>query len=131
VTNLCPPTEHEKAALRTVLGCRVRGARAHLKLSQRGLAKVLDMSGSWVREIEAGAQFAPAWLIALLAEATGWNISWFYGFGARQSGVAVKTLNTIRDLADGRRHYDGTEGYDCFAALGDVRDLCDGVLNDA
>jgi len=81
---LRPPTDREKAALRATLGCRVSLARGHLKLSQRGLGRVMSMSGSWVREIESGFQFAPAWLLAMLVEATGWNIAWFYGFGPQK-----------------------------------------------
>lgn len=37
------------------------------------------------------------------------------------------TLETIRRLADGRRHYGG-DPYSCFDALGDVRLLCDSAL---
>jgi len=40
------------------------------------------------------------------------------------------TIRKIRDLADGRRHYDGTDDYTCFDALGDVRALCDAALKD-
>jgi hypothetical protein len=36
-----------------------------------------------------------------------------------------KLLEKIRELADGRRHYDGQDGYTCFDALGDIRELCD------
>ena len=39
--------------------------------------------------------------------------------------TAEDTLIKIREIADGRRHYDGAEGYDCFTALGEIRDLCD------
>lgn len=81
---LRPTTEHEKAALRTVLGSRVRTAREHLGFTMRGIARALGMSGSWIREVESGAQFAPAWLLAQLAETTGWNVSWFYGFGFKR-----------------------------------------------
>jgi hypothetical protein len=39
----------------------------------------------------------------------------------------AKALAAIRQIADGRRHYD-RPGQDCFRALGDVRDLCDQAL---
>lgn len=41
---------------------------------------------------------------------------------------ARKIIERIRSIADGRRHYDGTEGYTCFDALGEIRDICDQVL---
>lgn len=34
-------------------------------------------------------------------------------------------LKRLREHVDGRRHYDGTEGYTCFDALGDVRNMID------
>lgn len=79
--HVAPPHENTKQALRIVLGERCAEARRRLGYTQRGLAKALDMSPSWVREYEGGAQFAPAWLITTLAEAIGKPVSWFYGYG--------------------------------------------------
>ena len=47
-----------------------------------------------------------------------------------REGRLSSTMKLIRKIADGRRHYDGGDGYDCFAALGDVRLLCDSALGD-
>jgi len=87
VPALRPPTEAEKGALRSVLGVRVAAARKRLGLSQRAMARECGMSGTWARGIELGSQFAPAWLIAMLAEAAGWQVGWFYGFGSRKIAV--------------------------------------------
>lgn len=40
-----------------------------------------------------------------------------------------RVFRKIREIADGRRHYDGTDDYTCFDALGEIRDLCDSVLD--
>jgi hypothetical protein len=40
-----------------------------------------------------------------------------------------QTFKKIREIADGRRHYDGADGYNCFDALGDIRALCDKALD--
>jgi len=37
-------------------------------------------------------------------------------------------IKQIREIADGRRHYDGTDDYTCFDALGEIRDICDAAL---
>ena len=37
-------------------------------------------------------------------------------------------LKKIRDIADGRRHYDGIDDYTCYDALGDIRQLVDDYL---
>jgi hypothetical protein len=34
-------------------------------------------------------------------------------------------LEKIREIADGRRHYDGIDDYTCYDALGDIRQLID------
>lgn len=34
-------------------------------------------------------------------------------------------LRKIREIADGRRHYDGIEDYTCYDALGEIRQLVD------
>lgn len=39
-----------------------------------------------------------------------------------------QTFQKIREIADGRRHYDGGDGFNCFDALGEIRDLCDSTL---
>jgi transcriptional regulator with XRE-family HTH domain len=77
--------EKTKQALRVVLGARCAEARKALGLSQRALAAQLDMSASWVREVEGGAQFAPSWLLVILSEAAGLPVGWFYGFGVGAS----------------------------------------------
>lgn len=41
------------------------------------------------------------------------------------SEEVLKIVNAIRELADGRRHYEGDE---LFRALGDVRDLADKAI---
>lgn len=79
-------TERECGALRKMLGARVAVARGRAGLSQRGMAKVLARSPSWVREVETGAQYAPPYLLVVLAEATGWSMDWFYGGRGGPSG---------------------------------------------
>lgn len=39
-----------------------------------------------------------------------------------------EALENIFRLADGRRHYDGTDDYTCFDALGDVRQMAQEAL---
>jgi hypothetical protein len=39
-----------------------------------------------------------------------------------------EVIKKIREIADGRRHYDGTDDYTCFDALGDIREICDKAL---
>jgi transcriptional regulator with XRE-family HTH domain len=76
---LVPLDDVEQALLRQTIGLRCRKAREELGLSQRALAQVMDRSASWVREIEAGAQYGPPYLVRALANATGRTIGWFYG----------------------------------------------------
>ena len=76
---LVPLDDEEQGLLRQTIGLRCRKAREELCLSQRALAKAMDRSPSWVREIEGGAQYAPAYLIRALATATGVSVAWFYG----------------------------------------------------
>ena len=76
---LIPLDDQEQALLRQTIGLRCRKARQELGLSQRALARAMDRSPSWVREIEAGAQYAPAYLIRALATAAGLSVAWFYG----------------------------------------------------
>ena len=76
---LVPLDDEEQALLRQTLGLRCRKALKGLNLSQRALAKAMGRSPSWVREIEGGAQYAPAYLIRALATATGVSVAWFYG----------------------------------------------------
>jgi transcriptional regulator with XRE-family HTH domain len=73
------PTEVE--ALRLTIGSRCRRARERLKLSQRGIAKIMERSPSWVREIEGGEQYAPPYYLKALAVAIGETVGWFYGEG--------------------------------------------------
>jgi hypothetical protein len=44
--------------------------------------------------------------------------------------VLTKALRNIVALADGRRHYDGTDGYECFDALGEVKDMAKRALEE-
>lgn len=76
---LVPLDDREQALLRQTIGLRCRKAREELGLSQRALAKAMSRSPSWVREIESGAQYAPAYLIRGLATAMGVSVAWFYG----------------------------------------------------
>lgn len=76
---LVPLGDEEQAVLRHTIGIRCRKARYDMGLSQRALAKAMNRSPSWVREIESGAQYAPAYLIRALATATGVSVAWFYG----------------------------------------------------
>lgn len=76
---LQPLDDQEQVLLRQTIGLRCRKARESLGLSQRALAKAMSRSPSWVREIEAGAQYAPAYLIRSLATAAGISVAWFYG----------------------------------------------------
>lgn len=77
--SLTPLSEADQAELRRMIGERCQRARQQLGLSQRALARLMDRSPSWVREIEAGQQFAPAYLIRALATATRLPVGWFYG----------------------------------------------------
>lgn len=69
----------EQELLRQTMGVRCRKARLELGLSQRQFAQAMDRSPSWVREVEAGAQFAPPYLLQSLAHATRRSVAWFYG----------------------------------------------------
>lgn len=73
------PSESERDLLRRVLGARCRRAREELSLSRRELAEALGRSPSWVREIEAGQQYAPPYLVLTLAENLARPVGWFYG----------------------------------------------------
>lgn len=68
----------EVELLRRTIGHRVALARVRLGLSQRALARTMRRSPSWVREVEEGSQFAPAYLLVALARATSLPIGWFY-----------------------------------------------------
>jgi transcriptional regulator with XRE-family HTH domain len=76
---LTPLDPREQDLLRKTMGLRCQQARERLGLSQRALARVMDRSPSWVREVESGDQFAPPYLIASLARATELPAGWFYG----------------------------------------------------
>lgn len=76
---LVPLDDDEQTLLRQTIGLRCRKAREELGLSQRALAKLMNRSPSWVREIEAGAQYAPPYLVRGLANATCRAVGWFYG----------------------------------------------------
>lgn len=76
---LTPLDPGEQDLLRKTMGVRCRQARERLGLSQRALARAMERSPSWVREVEAGDQFPPAYLIAVLARATALPVGWFYG----------------------------------------------------
>jgi transcriptional regulator with XRE-family HTH domain len=76
---LQPLDAREQLLLRQVIGLRCRKAREELGLSQRALAREMERSPSWVREIESGAQYAPAYLIRALATGIGISAAWFYG----------------------------------------------------
>lgn len=71
--------DQERTQLRRTIGLRCRRARLRLELSQRALARAMDRSPSWVREIERGDQFAPPYLTKVLAEAIGVSVGWLYG----------------------------------------------------
>ena len=71
--------DKEQDALRKLAGRRVAVARKAAGLSQRAMARQLGRSNSWVREIESGSQWPPAYLLVSLAEATGRPVGWFYG----------------------------------------------------
>ena len=76
---LVPLDDQEQALLRQTIGIRCRKAREELGLSQRALARAMSRSASWVREVEAGTQYAPAYLIRALATGIGVSVAWFYG----------------------------------------------------
>lgn len=82
---LDPLSPAEARALRSRLGRRVAETRGRLGLSQRALAKRMGRSPSWVREIEAGAQYAPHYLVLPMAEAAEVPLSYFYGAPPGQS----------------------------------------------
>ncbi|MCO5167494.1 MAG: helix-turn-helix domain-containing protein [Planctomycetes bacterium] len=77
--DLTPPDPREQDLLRRTMGLRCQQARERLGLSQRGLARAMDRSPSWVREVEQGEQWPPPYLLTALARATGLPVGWFYG----------------------------------------------------
>ncbi len=69
-----------------------------LGLSQRGLARAMQRSPSWVREIEGGQQFAPPYLLKALATATAVSVAWFYGEdGPDPRALADQVLGLIEN----------------------------------
>jgi len=48
---------------------------------------------------------------------------------ASDRSAMLSMLSHIREIADGRRHYDGAENFTCFDALGEIRDICDKVVS--
>jgi len=76
---LTPLDDGDQDLLRRTMGLRCRQARERLGLSQRALARTMDRSPSWVREVEAGEQWAPPYLVSVLARAAGMSVGWFYG----------------------------------------------------
>ena len=94
--DLAPLTPSEEALLRQTIGLRCQRAREQLGLSQRALARTMDRSPSWVREVETGQQYAPPYLIRALATATGLSVGWFYG---EQHVDTTTLLEEIRRLA--------------------------------
>lgn len=88
------PTGRERRALRDLIGARVASARKQIGFSQRGLGSYHGMSGSWVREIERGGQFAPWWLVCWLSQASGLPVDWFCGAGLRCAAPAVEARPT-------------------------------------
>ncbi len=77
--SLEPLDDREVDLLRQTIAVRSRKAPMLLGLTHRGLARSMDRSPSWVREVEAGTQFAPAYLIQALSTAISRPIGWFYG----------------------------------------------------
>lgn len=69
------------AALREVMGRRIRAARRALDLSQGDLAAAYGKTDSWIGAIEAGRAFAPPYLIWSLKTATGHSYGYFFGEG--------------------------------------------------
>lgn len=106
--SLLPLDAREQVLLRQTLGLRCRKAREELGLSQRALAAAMERSPSWVREVEAGDQYAPAYLIRALATAIDRSPAWFYGDEAPDAEqLALRVLAVVaqgaRDSeADGR-----------------------------
>lgn len=47
------------------------------------------LAESWVREVERGEQYAPAYLVAALATAIGVSPGWFYGEDRKDLDVKV------------------------------------------
>lgn len=85
--------------MRKTLGARVVVARKQVGLTQRGLARALGRSPSWAREVESGAQYAPAYLLVALAEATGWGVGWFYGGGLQREAEEAQMAYTNEEEA--------------------------------
>ncbi|MBX3467384.1 MAG: helix-turn-helix transcriptional regulator [Planctomycetes bacterium] len=77
--DLTPLDPREQDLLRRTMGLRCQQARERLGLSQRALARVMDRSPSWVREVEQGEQWPPPYLLSTLARAAGVPVGWFYG----------------------------------------------------
>jgi transcriptional regulator with XRE-family HTH domain len=76
--HLTPLSAWDEHQLHRLLAARVKLARERLGLSQRELARIMQRCGSWIREIESGAQYAPPYLIVSLAGALGVQPGWFY-----------------------------------------------------
>lgn len=94
---LVPLDDLEQENLRRTIGDRCRRARTELGLSQRAMAKEMGRSRSWVRELEAGDQYAPAYLVRALATATCRTVGWFYGEPGAAERIAAEVLELIRE----------------------------------
>jgi transcriptional regulator with XRE-family HTH domain len=101
---LRPATDEEKAGLRSLLGARCRQAREELGISGRQTAGAVGMCGAWIRGVERGEQFAPAWYLVTLSEVTGKPIEWFYRYGAasawdtRKEAERAMTVDTSKAI---------------------------------
>jgi len=98
VRPLSPIDAATESALRATLALRVVEARKRLGLSGRALARIMNRSGSWVREVESGAQWPPPYLIAALARALQCSPGWFYG----DDDVADRVVAAVRELLEER-----------------------------
>lgn len=62
----------------------------------------MGRSPSWVREIETGQQYAPPYLIRVLATALGVSAGWFYGEdGPNPTRIAEEILQAIAARSSG------------------------------
>ena len=95
MNQVVPLDRREQDLLRKTIGLRCRKARGKLDMSQRTMAKAMGRSPSWVREIESGAQYAPAYLLRALASATCVSVAWFYGEQDLAERIVAEVLQLL------------------------------------
>lgn len=72
-------TLEQEEELKKTIAARVLQVRQELGLTQLEVGRAFGRSQPWAREVECARQWAPHYMLAGLARATGRSVGWFYG----------------------------------------------------